>query len=172
MERLGLSVDGNPLAGAPLLGVSAVEDRLASEFGGESRVMFAEVSSRRHSATTTAIAKPRGAQRSCDLDALSVTPSLTRACARARGDVWLAPGHGAMNCLSCAETLPKRVGVSAEGDPVGPLEIVERCNRLVLDLGAVPSPVLVLGYQQFGRELLDVPQAHLPASAAAPSASA
>ena len=64
-----------------------------------------------------------------------------------------------MNCLSCAETLPKRVGVP-KATPSAHSRSSERRDRLVLDLGAVPPPVLVLGDEQFRRELLDVAEAH------------
>ena len=64
---------------APFLGMIAVDDRFPPEFGRQLSVMRTKVSIGRHRAATTAIAKPRGTQRSCGLDARSVTPSITRA---------------------------------------------------------------------------------------------
>jgi hypothetical protein len=74
LERLRLSVDGNPLASSSLPCVIAVQDSIPSKVGCELRVVFAEVSASRRRAAATAIAKYRGAQRTCDLDARSVTP--------------------------------------------------------------------------------------------------
>ena len=59
-----------------LLRVIAVDDRLPSEFSRESGVMLAQVSRGRRRAAAAAIAKPRGAERSCCLDARIVTPPL------------------------------------------------------------------------------------------------
>jgi hypothetical protein len=50
---------------------------------------------------------------------------------------------------------------SAEGDAVRPLQFFEARDRLVLDLRAMPAPVLVLGDDQLRGELLDVADAHL-----------
>ena len=50
---------------------------------------------------------------------------------------------------------------SAEGDAVRPLQVLQARDRLVLDLGAMPAPVLVLGDHQLRGKLLDVAEAHL-----------
>jgi hypothetical protein len=56
-------------------------------------------------------------------------------------------------------------GRRPERDPVRPLEIVERRDRRLGDLGAVPAPVLVLRDQQLGGELVHVPQPNLRSGA-------
>ena len=63
---------------------SPLRIRVPPESSRDSRVMLAKVSPGRHRAATTAVAKRRGTQRSCDVDARSVTPSILRACARGR----------------------------------------------------------------------------------------
>jgi hypothetical protein len=72
------------MASASLLRVSTVDDRLPSEFCCEPRVVLAKISLSRHRAATRAIAKPGGTQRSCDVDARSVTPSIAHVLVRAR----------------------------------------------------------------------------------------
>ena len=64
--------------GTSPLHMIAVQDSIPPKFSCELRVVFAEVSAGRHRAATSAIAKPCGTQRSCDVDARSVTPSVTR----------------------------------------------------------------------------------------------
>ena len=59
-------------------------------------------------------------------------------------------------CRHVAE--PRR---SAEGDCVRPLQVLETRDRLVLDLRAMPAPVLVLGDDQLRGELLHVAEANL-----------
>ena len=82
-------------------------------------------------------------------------PPCRRACPPAR-----AVRAWSMNCFSCAATLPNRVGVP-KATPSAHVQVLEVRDRLVLDLGAMPAPVLVLGDDQLRDELLDVADAHL-----------
>jgi hypothetical protein len=63
-------------------------------------------------------------------------------------------------------------GRRPKGDAVGPLDVLEPRIRLMLDLGAVPAPVLLRGDEQLLVQLRDVAQPTSTPADAAPSATA
>jgi hypothetical protein len=63
-------------------------------------------------------------------------------------------------------------GRRPKGDAVGPLDVLEPRIRLMLDLGAVPAPVLLRGDEEFQVQLRDVAHPNRDATDAAASAPA
>jgi hypothetical protein len=68
-DRFGLDLHCDPLAGASLPFVVAIDDAFPSQFSRKPRVVLAKISIGGHRAAPAAIAKPRSAERGRGADA-------------------------------------------------------------------------------------------------------